>query len=272
MLRSRFRALTRNQAAVADHGTVQSPFQNQSMTILSSGGSRRAFDGFLSKFFFQFESKVSSPILYTNLFQPSGNNPFDYARVLSDRTLKFSPLDERKHSWEEESDRKGICLALIDSISDEKPQLVLFGSNLKVQSPSHLLSGFGMNTRNDRSVREMELSEDYTCVISHGHGSSPKTTHIYDNSIVECDCYGVPFGVSKSKKEAGNLTPKKMESSSSSSASSSSDGFLSFCYTCKKDLDHGKDIYIYGGEKSFCSRECRWQEMLFDGLEITGLE
>ncbi|XP_047336205.1 FCS-Like Zinc finger 8-like [Impatiens glandulifera] len=255
MLRSRFRALTRNhQAAVADHGTVQSPFQNQSMPILFLGSSPRAFNGFLSKFFVHFESKITYPVFYSNLFQPStGNNPFDYARILySDQTPKFSPINEQKHSWEEESDLKGICLALID---EKKNESVLFGSKLKVQSISI------------QSVREMELSEDYTCVISHG--PNPKTTHIFDNCIVECDCNGVPFGggggVSKSNKKM------KMKSTSSSS-SSSSDGFLRFCYACKKDLGHGKDIYIYGGEKSFCSRECRWEEMLFDGLDITDLE
>ncbi|KAJ4956395.1 hypothetical protein NE237_013178 [Protea cynaroides] len=104
------------------------------------------------------------------------------------------------------------------------------------------------------SASEMELSEDYTCVISHG--PNPKTTHIFDNCIVE-SCCGV-VGLSALRKE--NYL--------SDQSSFPSDNFLSFCYTCKKNLGQGEDIYMYRGEKAFCSRECRYQEMLFDeGME-----
>ncbi|KAF8392398.1 hypothetical protein HHK36_022740 [Tetracentron sinense] len=41
------------------------------------------------------------------------------------------------------------------------------------------------------SASEMELSEDYTCVIYHG--PNPKTTHIFDNCIVENCCDGFGF-------------------------------------------------------------------------------
>ncbi|XP_076955373.1 FCS-Like Zinc finger 14-like [Bidens hawaiensis] len=33
-------------------------------------------------------------------------------------------------------------------------------------------------------------------------------------------------------------------------------GFLNSCHLCNKRL-HGKDIYMYRGEKAFCSPECR---------------
>ncbi|KAL0724478.1 hypothetical protein Bca4012_039077 [Brassica carinata] len=35
------------------------------------------------------------------------------------------------------------------------------------------------------SAREMALSEDYTCIISHG--PNPKTTHIFGDCILDCD-------------------------------------------------------------------------------------
>ncbi|MCL7044781.1 hypothetical protein MKW94_020549 [Papaver nudicaule] len=39
--------------------------------------------------------------------------------------------------------------------------------------------------------------------------------------------------------------------------------FLSSCYLCSKKL-HGKDIYMYRGEKAFCSTECRYQQIAAD--------
>ncbi|XP_020586375.1 uncharacterized protein LOC110028739 [Phalaenopsis equestris] len=37
--------------------------------------------------------------------------------------------------------------------------------------------------------------------------------------------------------------------------------FLSCCYLCRKRL-HGKDIYMYRGEKAFCSMDCRYQQIV----------
>ncbi|CAM8933271.1 unnamed protein product [Rhodiola kirilowii] len=56
--------------------------------------------------------------------------------------------------------------------------------NLALLSPSssfHKRDTAGVLTR-QLSMTEMELSEDYTCVISHG--PNPKTTHIFDNYVV----------------------------------------------------------------------------------------
>ncbi|XP_008800449.1 FCS-Like Zinc finger 13-like [Phoenix dactylifera] len=39
--------------------------------------------------------------------------------------------------------------------------------------------------------------------------------------------------------------------------------FLSYCYLCRKRL-HGKDIYMYRGEKAFCSIECRYRQIASD--------
>ena len=83
------------------------------------------------------------------------------------------------------------------------------------------------------SASEMELSEDYTCVISHG--PNPRTTHIFEDCIVE-SCCGV-VGFSGPRKENGAFTGQ--------SYGYPSDSFLSFCYSCKKNLGQGKDIYMY---------------------------
>ncbi|CAA6664621.1 unnamed protein product [Spirodela intermedia] len=42
--------------------------------------------------------------------------------------------------------------------------------------------------------------------------------------------------------------------------------FLSSCYLCKKKL-HGGDIYMYRGEKAFCSMECRGRQMVAEQLQ-----
>ncbi|XP_019188714.1 PREDICTED: protein MARD1-like isoform X2 [Ipomoea nil] len=145
-------------------------------------------------------------------------------------------------------------------------RMVLFGSNLKVQIPSPPTlalspmgspkspADFGIKTprttqflgyclqpkespppkakAEELSLSEMELSEDYTCVITHG--PNPKTTHVFDDCIVE-SCCGI-VRLSELKKENGfssdHLTSPTMNS-------------LSFCHTCKIKLGQGKDIYMY---------------------------
>lgn len=99
------------------------------------------------------------------------------------------------------------------------------------------------------SPSEVELSEDYTCVITHG--PNPRTTHIFDNCIVE-------------RCGDGFVALKKDSRSLADHSGYASDDFLSYCYACRKSLGQGKDIFMYRGDKAFCSHECRYQEMLFD--------
>ncbi|KAJ8768361.1 hypothetical protein K2173_021514 [Erythroxylum novogranatense] len=120
-------------------------------------------------------------------------------------------------------------------------------SGIDTQKPARIFTGC-------LSASEMELSEDYTCVISHG--PNPVTTHIFDNCILESG-YGSD-GLSYSKKGNPGFCGDESESRYVSQ------GFLSCCYACKNDLGQGKDIYIYRGEKAFCSNECRHREMLLE--------
>lgn len=90
------------------------------------------------------------------------------------------------------------------------------------------------------TLSEMELSEDYTCVISHG--PNPRTVRIYDNCVVE-SCNGV-VGMTDLKKESNLNSP--------------SQSFLNFCPNCKKNLGDGKDR----GGKDCCSNECSCHEMV----------
>ncbi|XWS36317.1 hypothetical protein CRYUN_Cryun20dG0074800 [Craigia yunnanensis] len=285
MLRNRSRAVTSKQALMADHSSQSSPAQNYTRPIPSFFGSPR-FKAFTTKGLSQTDTiKSPTSILDNNQFFPFGN-PFGYDINQPKSPKVFSP-NNKQHS-PEKSESKGIGLAIIDTF-DDKPiedksscetsnnKMVLFGTELRVQIPplpplispttspksptdfgiktrsSHLSSAFGSPNSGIHikdsprvftgclPVKEMELSEDYTCVISHG--PNPKTTHIFDNCVVENYC---------------SVSDKSMSTPAS---------FLSFCHTCKKNLEQKIDIYIYRGEKAFCSQECRYQEMLLDGEE-----
>ncbi|KAK4274378.1 hypothetical protein QN277_017606 [Acacia crassicarpa] len=111
------------------------------------------------------------------------------------------------------------------------------------------------------SASEIEESEDYTCVISHG--PNPKTTHIFGDCILETHSNNLRIRVKNEEKENG-VSP--VANCSQTPNQCPSNNFLSFCYHCNKKLDEGKDIYIYRGEESFCSLTCRDLEIMVDEL------
>ncbi|KAL3626538.1 hypothetical protein CASFOL_030087 [Castilleja foliolosa] len=45
-------------------------------------------------------------------------------------------------------------------------------------------------------------------------------------------------------------------------------GFLEYCFFCNQKLLPGKDIYMYKGDKAFCSEECRCRQIFMDEEEI----
>ncbi|KAF0916098.1 hypothetical protein E2562_000707 [Oryza meyeriana var. granulata] len=103
------------------------------------------------------------------------------------------------------------------------------------------------------SASDIEQSEDYTCIIARG--PNPKTTHIFGDCILEPQ----PAAVA-----AMDVTEAAAESYwVVKCAAAGDDDFLSSCFTCKKKLE-GNDIYIYRGEKAFCSSNCRDQEILIE--------
>ncbi|KAF8388080.1 hypothetical protein HHK36_026746 [Tetracentron sinense] len=267
--------MTSKQALMEDYGSLPSPTDNYRRPTSSFFSSPRLFSGLSAKAFSETEAVMSpTSILDSKPFSGLGN-PF-----WSERNTTKSPESclEKKHPWEKLNSR-GVGLGIVDVLLDEKEdqnfskpdsRMVLFGSQLKIQipylPPSALSpakspkspADFGIKTRKSQlgffpqglspssamksasgslnsgletpssplvftgclSASEMELSEDYTCVISRG--PNPKTIHIFDNCIVESCCGSVGFS---------------------------------------------------GGEKAFCSRECRYQEMMFEeGMDKSDLD
>ncbi|KAF5811215.1 putative Zf-FLZ domain-containing protein [Helianthus annuus] len=240
--------------------------QNPTKPISSFLGSPRFFSGFfMARSLSDAESSPTSVL----------NNPFGFRQNPVKPRKIFEEINNPFEKFESES-KNGIALALVqerstDSIckSNAVSRKVLFGSNLNIQIPSHpssdsdqLCCDFGIKTpklqfhgqltssgsgsirasMDALSLSEMELSEEYTRVITYG--SNPKTTHIFDNCVVDCCC---DFVIQ------ADPDPK-----------SAWESFLSFCHTCKKNLEDDCDIFIYRGEKAFCSEECRCQEMALE--------
>lgn len=106
--------------------------------------------------------------------------------------------------------------------------------------------------------KEIELSEDYTCITLHG--PNKKTTHIFGDCILECQSNGTMdiHGTSQNNRLSS------LSKTSEALTLYPSDIFLSFCFHCKKILEEGKDIYMYRGEKAFCSSQCRSEEIMID--------
>lgn len=226
-------------------------------------------------------SSAMSPtsILETKQFCCSALPPF-----LSERSLRRAHHADTPAAAPEPA---GVGLAdVLRDHGDAKPGggKVVFGSQLRIQVPSgravELVSSpieFGAKNRDAQlavlsparrflpevvsspSARvfagavapgEMAMSEDYTCVISRG--PNPRTMHIFDDCIVE---------------SCGDVLVEKMDKGAGAGDggfAAVASGFMSSCHACNKQLGYGSDIFIYRGDKAFCSSECRYQEMLFD--------
>ncbi|KAL3517593.1 hypothetical protein ACH5RR_020182 [Cinchona calisaya] len=276
------------------------PTQSTSSSITSSFlGSPRIFNGLLGSKILPGAESATTPTSILDT-KPLSNfvNPFGYDKkylFASHNSSLENNTSIHKHTYDEKVN--GIGLALVDSLNNEKnddnvskpnSKMILFGANLKVQIPSLPPSGlspaatpkspadFGIKTRNSiflgslsgfgspsscnirrkdspvesvqegrLSLNEMELSEDYTCVITHG--PNPKTTHIFDDCVVE-NCCGIV----------------KLSDLGKDCSFSDDD--------CKDNLGNGKDIFMYRGEKAFCSHEWRCQEMVAEGEKNLGVE
>lgn len=90
------------------------------------------------------------------------------------------------------------------------------------------------------SAKEIEQSEDYTCIISHG--PNPKTIHIFGDCVLECHTNeSNNFG----KREDLGIESPQAANNSEGLIPIHSDEVLKFCYTCKRRLENDEDIYVY---------------------------
>ncbi|CAO2190881.1 unnamed protein product [Urochloa humidicola] len=164
-----------------------------------------------------------------------------------------------------------VGLGLVDSLVDENPtplggRKVLLGSEMRItdnlsrknSSTSPVQAG-EVEQKDDNmsdglegsimSLDDIVNSEDYTCVVSRG--PNPKTTHIFGDRVFELQVEHLMHGESKDEE---NMSPLVKE------------GAMNFCSFCSEKLKEGKDIYMYQGDKAFCSAECR-ENFMEDEME-----
>ncbi|GJM93317.1 hypothetical protein PR202_ga09864 [Eleusine coracana subsp. coracana] len=114
--------------------------------------------------------------------------------------------------------------------------------------------------------------EEYTCVIARG--ANPRTTHIVGGETVEVRGGGCPAGGCAAGKVVFTVEP--FASRLSPAATASPAGVASGrCRCCMKRLPENMDIFIYKGEKAFCSNECREgyiEEEVEDAQDILSLD
>ncbi|XP_057424933.1 FCS-Like Zinc finger 8 [Lotus japonicus] len=281
---------------MTDSGSSSSPAENHRKSGSSFFNSPRLFTNLSPKSFNEAETMMSPTSILDSKPFSGLKNPF-WCESNSPRTPGGG---EVKRCWEN-LDSKGVGLGLVDALVDDhkhgevnsksESRMVLFGSQLKIQippltpTPTFSSADFAIKTRNSQldsssgsfslspmgkypsgcanshqvftgclSASEMELSEDYTRVTSHG--PNPRTTHIFDNCIIGSSCFGAGSCSAASAMENGCFPHH--------TSYYPSESFLSNCFYCKKNLGQGKDIYMYRGERAFCSHECRYQGMLLE--------
>ncbi|CAN8300857.1 unnamed protein product [Cochlearia groenlandica] len=93
-----------------------------------------------------------------------------------------------------------------------------------------------------------EEEEDYTLVTCHNGFNGSCKTRVYDKDGVECYTSKVNEDDHRERLFVVDVCTE--------SPVFHDLGFLNSCYLCRKTL-HGQDIFIYRGEKAFCSTECR---------------
>ncbi|GAA0166581.1 hypothetical protein LIER_21704 [Lithospermum erythrorhizon] len=197
----------------------------------------------------------------------------------SGATSPRSPLDMKSHSPRglKSYDLGGVGLGIVAALekSDNfggrfQACKALCNKNLNRSNPIPVNSGnnsgrFGC-TRNEQIEMESSL-EEYTFVTCRGFDNKSSYTKVFFDGGEYCggrkvtDWTNLDRGVLKENKKATvfDISPAKF---GDFGAYPDSD-FLNSCHLCHKNL-HGKDIFMYRGEKAFCSSECRYSQIVMD--------
>ncbi|XP_064972777.1 FCS-Like Zinc finger 10-like [Musa acuminata AAA Group] len=116
------------------------------------------------------------------------------------------------------------------------------------------------------SASEIEQSEDYTCIISHG--PNPRMTHIFGDCILESHSIESPKIKNKHRKEDEGSA--WLSEPSEEMLSCFLNDSLSFCFSCRTKVeDDGKDICMHRGKKALCGCECCRNGTLLEEMEKT---
>ncbi|KAI4346521.1 hypothetical protein L6164_007411 [Bauhinia variegata] len=107
-----------------------------------------------------------------------------------------------------------------------------------------------------------EYSEGYTCVISHLDNNTIKKCVYFNDELNHVDYFSPPASAGMLTVASGVFSASPVNFGGLRREFLTSD-FLNSCYLCKKQL-HGLDIFMYRGERAFCSAECREVHIMND--------
>ncbi|XAR63773.1 hypothetical protein NMG60_11023843 [Bertholletia excelsa] len=185
-------------------------------------------------------------------FNPNGIVGLEFVAAMNELDQTQDPLFSAKSSR-----------AAILAVSPRSAPIAILNTTI---AGAKFGAGAGKFGRPTSPQQDMELSEDYTCVISHVGNNLVKKREYFDDvlaneseSSVNCWASSEVFSVS---------SPAPVECFASETAAEEKPvfrtaDFLNYCNLCRKQL-HGMDIFIYRGEKAFCSAECRCKQISID--------
>jgi len=188
-------------------------------------------------------------------------------------TSPRSPLDcnmlqsprSPKHFDQQGGIGLGIVVALNNNNNTNKSRgeilakYTLYGQISRRSNPIPMNNNSRNNYNYECETKDNSIEEEFTYVTSHGPKKTV-TTRVY--------CDGVEYGhlMERTKCTINRKTGVFKISSPArlyDDRRDSNSDFLSSCNLCRKTL-HGKDIYMYRGEKAFCSEECRHRQIVND--------
>ncbi|KAG8055620.1 hypothetical protein GUJ93_ZPchr0001g30980 [Zizania palustris] len=192
----------------------------------------------------------TSPLDFKNLSSNTGSTNLKSSGLLGvEVDLKFRTSPPRVGLGLVDAltaDESSLCFGVKNSFLESIRPFVELGLP-KLASDAAMQKTSSVTSVTLNEIADFAQSEEYTCVIEHG--PNPRTTHIIGGETLEV-CKGVPNG---SKKPIFTIEPIGEQPSPSTPAGAASGS----CCFCRKELQEGRDIYMYLGEHAFCSTECR---------------
>ncbi|CAL5199166.1 unnamed protein product [Lathyrus oleraceus] len=132
------------------------------------------------------------------------------------------------------------------------PKHAVCTSNLNRSRPIQIQSAKNANGF-QMDYSSMEEDEEYTYVTCHVPNKT-FTKVYYDGEVRRQQGHNNNNDVGVVRRSEPEPEPEPLFPTSN---------FLNSCHLCGKNL-HGKDIYMYRGEKGFCSTECRSSQIMMD--------
>ncbi|KAM3355742.1 FCS-Like Zinc finger 14 [Capsicum galapagoense] len=141
-----------------------------------------------------------------------------------------------------------VGLGIVAAMSTNNQNAAIL--TISPRSPSNpipiLTNNSNIKKNKKPTIEEMEMCEEYTRVISHVGTNLVKKMEYFDDHFL-----GNVYH--RSTAAAASAPPEAFRTAD----------FLNTCSFCLKQLQ-GLDIFIYRGEKAFCSSYCRFKQISID--------